>query len=222
MLPPGSTLPSGAACAARVHRAPWEPRPANATANHTVPPATVDLAPFSQWDAAWNANYRSRVDGNFTGTTDEIAQWAACKWGWSDNLLRAQMVQESTWRQSTEGDLESRAEGHCVFDDTRDPCPTSFSIIQVKWYFHPEVESSSSPQSSYPWIKRSTAFALDLELAELRGCYDGMSTYLGYTRGDVPGCLQYWYSGSWTPGGGNYAASVSSHLDAQAWRAWRG
>jgi len=131
-------------------------------------------------------------------------------------------VQESTWRQSTESDREPRSNGHCVYDDTSDPCPTSFSIIQVKWYFHPQVGSSSSPQSSYPWIKRSTAFALDLELAEMRGCYDGMSTYLGNTKGDFLGCLQYWFSGSWTPGGGQYAASVSSHLAAEAWRSWAG
>ena len=49
----------------------------------------------------------------------------------------------------------------------------------------------------------------------MRGCYDGMSTYLGDHAGDVRGCLQYWYSGDWTPGGGDYAASVSSHLDAR-------
>ena len=37
ILPPGSALPSGAACAARVHRSTWEPRPENTTANHTAP-----------------------------------------------------------------------------------------------------------------------------------------------------------------------------------------
>src|SRR6185437_6486450 len=76
MLPPGSPLPSGAECAARVHRSPWEPRPENITANHTTPPASIDLGAFSQWNAAWNADYRARIDGSFTGTTDEIAQWA--------------------------------------------------------------------------------------------------------------------------------------------------
>jgi hypothetical protein len=219
MLPPGSALPSDAQCAARVHTSSWEPRPENTTANHTVPPA-VDLGTFNQWSSTWNATYRPRIDGNFSGTTDEIAQWVACKWGWSDDLVRAQMVQESTWRQSTEGDREPRDNGHCVYDDTRDPCPTSFSIIQVKWYFHPTVGDSSSPQSSYPWIKRSTAFALDLELSEMRGCYDGMSSYLGNTRGDVWGCIQSWYSGAWTPGGSSYSAHVASILNAKPWLTW--
>lgn len=40
-----------------------------------------------------------RVDGQFTGTTDEILQWAACKWGLPDNLIRADAVTESTWFQ---------------------------------------------------------------------------------------------------------------------------
>ncbi len=219
MLPPGRALPTGAQCAARVRRSPWEPRPANTEANHSTPPAALDLGTFSQWNNTWNAAYRTRIDGNFEGTTDEIAQWAACKWGWSDNLVRAQMVQESHWRQSTEGDLEPRANGNCVSGDTRDPCPTSFSIIQVKWYHHP---AASSSQSSYPWIKRSTAFALDLQLAEMRGCYEGMSTYLGNTRGDVIGCLDSWFTGSWTPGGGSYAGDVKLHLASQPWLQWKG
>jgi len=40
-----------------------------------------------------------RVDGQFTGTTDEIFQWAACKWGLPDKLIRADAVVESTWFQ---------------------------------------------------------------------------------------------------------------------------
>jgi hypothetical protein len=40
-----------------------------------------------------------RVDGQFTGTTDEIIQWAAAKWGLPDNLIRAEAVVESYWYQ---------------------------------------------------------------------------------------------------------------------------
>ena len=49
-------------------------------------------------------SYVSRVDGNFTGTTDEILQWGACKWGFDEDLVRAVAVVESWWRQSTVGD----------------------------------------------------------------------------------------------------------------------
>ena len=98
----------------------WEPRPENDTANHTAPTNPQDLANFSQWNATWNATYKPRIDGNFQGTTDEIIQWAACKWGWSDDLIRAEAVQESSWRQSTAGDGGN-----------------SFGLLQIKWNYHP-------------------------------------------------------------------------------------
>ncbi len=57
-----------------------------------------------------NANTRgdwsqfSRVDGDFAGTTDEIIQWAACKWGIDEDIARAQVIKESYWYQSANGD----------------------------------------------------------------------------------------------------------------------
>jgi autotransporter family porin len=220
---PGAAFPSDADCAARVHMSTWEPRPENDVANHTMGPVTNTLGNFSQWSATWNAVDRPRIDGQFAGTTDEIIQWAACKWGLSDEALRAQAVVESSWRQSEVSDFEPRSNGHCVFDDTTDrSCPTSFSIIQVKWYYHPQYFASNSPQSSYPWIKNSTAFALDQAAAEMRGCYDGQSTYLGKTTGDIWGCIQDWYSGAWTPGGGAYANQVKAYVTSKPWLTWAG
>ena len=40
----GAPLPSDAACAQRVHRAPWEPRSDNDQQNHTKPDGPVRLA----------------------------------------------------------------------------------------------------------------------------------------------------------------------------------
>jgi hypothetical protein len=51
------------------------------------------------YNRRWDSWLLRRVDGRFTGTTDEILQWAACKWGLPDNLLRADAVDESTWFQ---------------------------------------------------------------------------------------------------------------------------
>jgi hypothetical protein len=51
------------------------------------------------YNRRWDSWLLPRVDGQFTGTTDEILQWAACKWGLPDNLLRAVAVVESTWFQ---------------------------------------------------------------------------------------------------------------------------
>ena len=219
--PPGAKLPSAAACAARVHQSTWEPRADNNTANHTVPKQPVRLAGTFPFDATWQKTAKPRITGNYRGTTDEIIQWAACKWGWSDNVVRAQAVVESHWHQSTRGDFESRSNGHCPHDIATNPCPTSFGIIQVRWYFHPAVSTSRSAGTSYPAIRKSTAFNLDLELAEMRGCYDGRSTYLGNTRGDLWGCLGVWYSGAWhTSGGNDYASRVRNELDAKQWLGW--
>ncbi len=220
LLKAGARLPSGSRCAARVHRSAWEPRPANKTANHTVPHQPVSIGRFSQYTEKWNSRYRPRVTGNFKGTTDEIIQWAACKWGWPDDLIRAQAVRESNWEMKNQGDYEPRSRGHCTYDDRRSPCPTSFGILQIKWYFHPVV-SNPRVGSSYPAARNSTAFNIDLQVAEMRGCYDGLSTYLGNTRGDLWGCIGYWYTGAWhTSAGTDYAKDVRHKLDAKAWLKW--
>ena len=41
------------------------------------------------YDAHWDSWLLPRVDGQFTGTTDEIFQWGACKWGLPEALLRS-------------------------------------------------------------------------------------------------------------------------------------
>ena len=89
-LPVGATLPTEAQCAARVRPAA-EIRPQNATFN-----ATTGARPHAE---------KPRVTGNFTGTTDEILQWAACKWGIDEDLVRAQIARESWWKHDSRGDL---------------------------------------------------------------------------------------------------------------------
>lgn len=225
ILPPGSALPSDSVAASMVRRSTWEPRTDNTTANNYVNATTNTLGNFSDFDASWNSTYKTRINGNFTGTTDEIIQWAACKWGWSDELLRAECVTESTWHQSTLGDNEPASNGHRVFDRVDDPSPTSFSIIQVKWYFHPSGTTSGTPQSSYPLIHVSTAFALDLFLATMRGIYDGHSTFLNGggagTVGDYYGAIGSWFSGAWhDAGAASYIANVQSDLANKIWLTW--
>lgn len=196
----GTPFKTDAQCSALVHHSTWEPRPENNTANHTAPVHPELLANFSQWTTAWNVNYKPRIDGNFSGTTDEIIQWAACKWGWSDDVIRAEAITESSWRQSTAGDGGN-----------------SFGLLQIKWNFHPAGPAKGAVGSSWPNSANSTAYAVDQQVAEMRGCYDGMSTYLGATTGDLWGCLQSWFSGSWTAGGGSYANGVKSHYTNKDW-----
>src|SRR2546422_297600 len=102
-----SSLPSDAQCAAQVHHSTWEPRPENYQQNHTKPAPGAMAASFSSrprnqgggYNSLWDTWLLRRVDGQFTGTTDGIMQWAACKWGLPDNLIRAVAVGESTWFQ---------------------------------------------------------------------------------------------------------------------------
>ncbi len=77
----------------------------------------------------------SRVTGNFKGTTDEIIQWGACKWGIDEDIVRAMAIGESNWRMSQLGDYVSDP-AKCASGYTT-PCPTSFGILQVKHTAHP-------------------------------------------------------------------------------------
>ena len=102
-----TSLPTDAQCAAAIHKSTWEPRPQNYQQNHTEPASGAMAASFSTrprnqggtYNSLWDTWLLRRVDGRFTGTTDEILQWAACKWGLPDNVFRADAVEESTWFQ---------------------------------------------------------------------------------------------------------------------------
>ncbi len=191
-LPPGADLPDGATCAAAVRRSTWEPRPANAAANAAVPqgmtlPSWGDMAPMA------SERLLPRVDGAFTGTTDEIIQWAACKWGFDVDTVRAVASMESAWQQSLVGDGGE-----------------SFGLLQVKRTAHP---------GTYPWSERSTAFNVDYALAWRRACYEGDFVWIDAdTSGDEWGCIGLWYSGRWNdPDALDYIARVRQRLKDRVW-----
>lgn len=197
-LPPGTPLPSAAQCAAQV-RAAAEIRPENDTANHNRGgPA------FANTRSDWSGF--SRVDGDFSGTTDEIIQWAACKWGIDEDIVRAQIVKESYWYQSTNGDNGE-----------------SWGLGQVRTTAH-----GSAFQYAAVNARNSSAYNLDYTYASWRACYEGVYTWLNtvehngtYAAGDVWGCVGLWFSGRWyvntdaylnTPGD-----SVHWHYDHKTW-----
>jgi hypothetical protein len=199
----GSPLPSGAECAARVRRSPWEPRPENTTANHTNLYAqgyrlTVnsDLAGYG---------YQPRVTGDFTGTTDEIIQWGACKWGIDEDIVRAQAVKESNWRQAELGDCRGgNASGGCQ----------SLGILQVKGADNPPTYPGT-----WPYAAQSTAFDVDYTLAIIRSCFEGKEVWLGggYHAGDIWGCVGRWFSGDWYGSSQDYIAAVKGNLANKVW-----
>ena len=173
-LPVGSALPSGAECSTRVRPA-VEIRPENNIPNNNR-------------GSRANANTRNdwsgfnRVDGDFAGTTDQLIQWAACKWGIDEDIVRAQVIKESGWYQlGPPGD-----DGE------------SFGIGQVRTTAHPSAFEYSIN------AKNSTAYNLDYTYASWRACYEGVYTWLNtverngtYAAGDVWGCVGLWFSGRW-------------------------
>lgn len=212
-LPVGSAVPrADADCAGRVTRNPWEPRPENNTANHTVPSGPVAWNNNSNW-TYWSTFIarRNKVTGNFTGTTDEIIQWAACKWGIDENLIRAEAVVESYWVQSTQGDF-ANGKYH------------SFGLMQVSQ----DDPNGNLLKGGYPNTAQDTALNVDYYGAELRACYegdfwDGGGWLYGATqvKGDLWGCVGYWYSGNWYDAGAqNYINTVKSTLNQKPWISW--
>lgn len=100
-IAPGASLPTDAECAARVVKTA-ENRSANAAANATT--GAAGAATYRNWGTnATAVAYAKRVSGNYKGTTDEIVQWASCKWGFDPEPVRAQVMIESSWRQGAYG-----------------------------------------------------------------------------------------------------------------------
>jgi hypothetical protein len=223
-LPPGTALPSSAECAARV-RAAAEVRPQNATQN-----ATAGYAYSPQYTFA--AEQLRRVDGAFTGTTDEILQWAACKWGIDEDIVRAQIAKESFWKQASYGDWWSYPPDRCPpghplgADGVPGQCPQSIGLGQVRF---------GDNDGTFPGVERSSAMNVDVTYAMWRACYEGKEYWLNhvergreYGAGDVWGCIGRWFSGRWyTQPANEYIAAVQDYLHRRIWTdpgfvTWRG
>jgi hypothetical protein len=207
-------------CASLVVAHPsFEPRPDNRSANETVPgkklrwPDTPGQVHWQRWIAR-----RDRVTGRYTGTTDEIIRWAACKWGVDEDTIRAVAFHESDWHQSMVGDDGS-----------------SFGLMQVK----DQYPDGSPDLGGYPWTQRATALNVDFYAAWIRSCLDG-DFYDGgpwlYGTKTISqtirakgfnyafwGCIGAWYAGAWyTSGARNYIAQVKIALAQKAWRELHG
>jgi hypothetical protein len=154
-----------------------ENRPDNRAANGYVP-SPDELERFHRARDEHGAREKSRnpylaaVTGHFAGTTDEIIQWAAQKWGIPANWLRAQYVIESHWRQSGVGDLETvtpsqRSQYPDFSCPSETQCYESLGISQVKWRPDGSVHPGTEPLR---W--KSTAFNADFQAATVRYFFD--------------------------------------------------
>jgi len=189
---------TSAAAAKRVEITAWEPRESNAVPNATVPTA----AELTLFHATSDMPYQAYVDGQYTGGTDDIIEWAANKWGLPEEALRAVAVHESWWEMSTLGDAGD-----------------SFGIFQVRRPYH----------CCFPFTRDSTAFNADYYGGIMRAYYDGQMGWLNnpdvrpdngrrYKAGDFWGSVGAWVSGRWhTQQNAEYVAFVKGHLRDRTW-----
>jgi len=163
------------------------------------------------------------VDGQYTGTTDMIFRWAACKWGIDEDVVRAQASNEHwSWDQLDSGGDKRYSESQCVNGEFSlwnyecvDCCYQTWSDFQTKVITN---------WQTWPMIHTSTAFAADYRFADQRACMDGdyagyfvnKPAYNGHTyAGDIAsgnlsvifwGCLGWHYSGEWYDGNSSSGA----------------
>ena len=223
-------LPDDTAAAQMVRRSSWEPRPENEAANHQVPPP--DFRPGGYPGMLNEPAVFGRISGNFTGTTDEIFQWAAAKWGLPDEVIRAEAVAESNWYQGHKDpdgkpvDKEGYGDfGDCGGSPPGAPYgpegPASFGIMQAKWC---TLNDPTQPgYGGWPWTETSTAYAVDTYAAVIRACYEGWEPWLGsgYAPGDLWGCVGRWNAGSWHSASADaYVARVQHALKDKPWLQW--
>ncbi len=212
-LPPGSSLPSSSQCAARV-RSVAENVPENRPYNQTrgKRPNGTYLSTDPNFDGS---SYEARIDGNFTGSTDEIIQWAACKWGFDEDILRAQVYTESSWFAGKLGDCNENAQART---GGQGGC-SSVGLIQVR---SAGIDRNPHP-GLFPVSWESSAMNLDYAMAVKRLCFEGEEVWLAnisssYRAGDEWNCMGRWFSGSWADAGArNYIASLRQNLSARPW-----
>jgi len=218
-LPPGAKLPSGAQCARWVRARPdAENKGMNRRFNHARG-KHVGRRFFAGDKPAADRLLAPRINGYFTGTTEEILRWAACKWGIDQNVVFAQAAVESWWQQTTKGDWETNGcpPGHPPGADGKPGlCPQSWGILQNRYPYE---------KPSWPAIARSTAMNADTAYAIWRSCFDGYDTWLNtvphagrYHAGDAWGCVGTWFAGRWlTAPARRYISQVKRYMREHIW-----
>ncbi len=181
-----AALPTGTQCAGMIP-ATAETAPANTPFNQTLP-TSAQLSAYAAngYTSTYQDDYTQykRVDGQYSGSTDMIMRWAACKFGIDEDIVRAQGWIESGWQQGSAGDKRT-TQSQCVQGSftalwntsITEPdgstvscancCYQSWSLWQTKIFYE---------WMTWPEIMQSTAFAADYRYADQRACMDGAYT----------------------------------------------
>jgi hypothetical protein len=189
----------------------FEPRPENFSANHIVLTQKqlqrFYAQAFQHGEGGRPGKLFTKVDGQFTGSTDQIRVWGARKWGFDPDLVRAIAMTESPWRQHHGADCTLKRDYWPASDDEVRPmcggdgrghkcstgeCASSYGILQIKAHDFP---------GTWPLSLTSTAFNVDFKLAAQRSC---MGKQIAYIFQDPP----------WTeaPGHPSYAVANGDEL----------
>ena len=182
--------------ASKVTRTKWEPRPENSDENRRVPKRKL----LKAWHVRSEMPYAKFVNGRFTGTTDDIIEWSARKWGLDPELLRAVAVVESWWRMAA------------VCDNG-----DSFGLYQVRRPYH--------CWDACAIARKFTGFNADYYGGIIRGYFDGKMGWLNtvergqdYAPGDIWGSVGAWFSGRWrTQPSLDYIGVVQQRLAERTW-----
>ena len=182
--------------AKRVHRSGWEPRPDNHAANQTVPAR----AQLRRWQRRSEMPYAGHVNGRFRGTTDEIIQWSAYKWGFRAGVLRA-VAAVGVLVASVGG----RGQRRFVRALPGSPAISLLGECRI--------------------ARDSTAFNADYYGGILRAYFDGRMKWLNtvdrgreYRPGDLWGSVGAWFAGRWwTEPARAYIHSVRDRLQQRVW-----
>ncbi len=220
-----------------------ENRPGNTTTNQYRPSGT-ELSVFlsnetnlqGQLPAQENP-YVQYVTGGFSGTTDEIIQWGAAKWGIPADWLRAVYTNESNWNQLPPGGVCPAPPGGngcgdlaTVSNSANYPAYSrygsnqafqSLGIAQVKWN-HPDVNDSGIGTEPLRW--KSTTFNVDYMAAQVRFYFDNPQG-IRSSWGDAYSSCQNWLSlGAWylpypwnNSGQQGYAQHIQTMLSNRPW-----
>jgi hypothetical protein len=196
LKPPGWGPLTSADAATQVNPNGPELRPGNRRDNRRVPSQELLRA----WRSTSEMPYAKHVDGDYRGTTDEIIQWAAAKWGFPKRIFRAVAVVESWWRMDTVGDNGD-----------------SFGLFQVRRPYHCLGECRIA--------RRYTAWNADYYGGILRSYFDGKHDWLNtvehgrrYRPGDLWGSVGAWFAGRWwTPPAVGYIREVNERMRERTW-----
>lgn len=235
-------LPNGSWCAQVI---PWESEMVpNNTGSNSTKPSQGQLDAYvangyasNVYDGQWAF---ARVNGQYTGTTDMINRWAACKWGIDEDVVRAQALAEHwDWDQNRPGDKRT-SYSQCVNGSftslwnfrCSNCCYQTWSLYQTKVFYN---------WQTWPMILNSTAFAADFRYADQRSCMNGdkkdyfaqFPSYNGHNyAADIAsgnldtilwGCIGAHYSGRWYNGASNWGAiwyinKVKTLLAEKRWK----